>query len=74
MDSSGISNGRAEIVIQDLVKDFGDVKAVNGLSLEINNGEMFGFLGPSRRGQDDHDQHAQRPAEAHSRISPNRRL
>jgi ABC-2 type transport system ATP-binding protein len=33
------------------VKHFGDVKAVNGLNLEIRKGEMFGFLGPNGAGK-----------------------
>ena len=40
-----------EIVIQDLAKVFGEVKAVNNLSLEIQKGEMFGFLGPNGAGK-----------------------
>jgi len=40
-----------EIVIMDLVKQFGDVTAVNGLTLEIRKGEMFGFLGPNGAGK-----------------------
>ncbi len=40
-----------EIAIKDLVKNFGDVKAVNGLNLEIYKGEMFGFLGPNGAGK-----------------------
>ena len=46
-----LSNARPEIVIKDLVKNFGDVKAVNGLNLEIYKGEMFGFLGPNGAGK-----------------------
>jgi ABC-2 type transport system ATP-binding protein len=51
-----MDNGRAAqngnvIVIKDLVKHFGDVKAVNGLDLEIRKGEMFGFLGPNGAGK-----------------------
>ena len=42
---------RNEIVIKDLVKDFGDVKAVNGLTLDIKKGELFGFLGPNGAGK-----------------------
>jgi ABC-2 type transport system ATP-binding protein len=51
MDSERASAARDEIVIKDLVKDFGDVKAVNGLNLEIRKGEMFGFLGPNGAGK-----------------------
>jgi ABC-type multidrug transport system ATPase subunit len=40
-----------EIVIKELVKHFGDVKAVNGLNLGIKKGEMFGFLGPNGAGK-----------------------
>jgi ABC-2 type transport system ATP-binding protein len=44
------SNGKA-IVIDNLVKQFGDVTAVNGLNLAIGKGEMFGFLGPNGAGK-----------------------
>jgi len=40
-----------EIVIQNLKKQFDDVTAVNGLSLTIRKGEMFGFLGPNGAGK-----------------------
>jgi len=42
---------QTEIVVNNLVKDFGDVRAVNGLNLEIYKGEMFGFLGPNGAGK-----------------------
>lgn len=45
-----MENGNV-IVINDLVKDFGDVTAVNGLNLEIRKGELFGFLGPNGAGK-----------------------
>lgn len=51
MDSERKFEARDEIVIKDLEKDFGDVKAVNGLNLEIRKGEMFGFLGPNGAGK-----------------------
>jgi ABC-2 type transport system ATP-binding protein len=51
MDYERTTEARDEIVIKDLVKDFGDVKAVNGLNLEIRKGEMFGFLGPNGAGK-----------------------
>ncbi len=34
-----------------LVKNFGKVKAVNGLDLEVNKGEFFALLGPSASGK-----------------------
>ena len=51
MDTLGSPNGQYEIVIKDLVKNFGQVKAVNGLDLAIRKGEMFGFLGPNGAGK-----------------------
>ena len=51
MDNERTPGTRDEIVIKDLEKDFGDVKAVNGLNLEIRKGEMFGFLGPNGAGK-----------------------
>jgi len=51
MDNERSPNGKSEIVIKDLSKNFGDVTAVNGLNLEIRKGEMFGFLGPNGAGK-----------------------
>jgi len=34
-----------------LVKDYGDVRAVNGLELEVRAGECFGLLGPNGAGK-----------------------
>jgi ABC-2 type transport system ATP-binding protein len=34
-----------------LTKSFGDVRAVDGLSLEVRRGEIFGFLGPNGAGK-----------------------
>ncbi len=39
------------IQIQDLVRRYGDVEAVRGLSLEIRGGEIFGLLGPNGAGK-----------------------
>ncbi|MDP5274321.1 ATP-binding cassette domain-containing protein [Chengkuizengella axinellae] len=40
------------IVVEDLVKTFkGDVKAVQGISFEVEDGEFFAFLGPNGAGK-----------------------
>ena len=42
-----------EVVLRlvDVAKSFGDVRAVDGISLDINAGEFFALLGPSRSGK-----------------------
>ena len=39
------------IVIRDLHKRFGDVQAVRGISLEVEQGEIFSLLGPNGAGK-----------------------
>ena len=39
------------ISIRNLVKDYGDVRAVDHLDLEIGKGEIFGLLGPNGAGK-----------------------
>lgn len=39
------------LVIEDLTKDYGDVRAVDGLSLAIPEAEVFGLLGPNGSGK-----------------------
>ena len=36
---------------EDLVKDHGDVRALDGLSLSVEQGEFFGLLGPNGAGK-----------------------
>ena len=37
--------------IENLTRDFGEVRAVDGLSLEVPSGIIFGFLGPNGSGK-----------------------
>jgi ABC-2 type transport system ATP-binding protein len=44
-------DGASAIIIKNLVKQFDDVTAVNGINLEIKKGELFGLLGPNGAGK-----------------------
>jgi len=44
-------NGERSVVIENLVKRFGDFVAVDHISLETHKGEIFGFLGPNGAGK-----------------------
>jgi ABC-2 type transport system ATP-binding protein len=41
----------AALVVRDLRKSYGDVRAVDGLDLEVKSGECFGLLGPNGAGK-----------------------
>lgn len=46
-----VQNGHPALEVRNLVKVFGELKAVDHLSLEVNRGEVFGFLGPNGAGK-----------------------
>jgi ABC-2 type transport system ATP-binding protein len=46
-----MNTNQSPIVAHDLVRHFGDVKAVDGVDLEVHQGEIFGFLGPNGAGK-----------------------
>ena len=52
-----------------LVKSFGDVRALDGVDLEVAPGTVLGLLGPQRRRQDDR---RARPDDAAARPTPAR--
>ena len=39
------------IRVESLVKDYGDVRAVDGIDFEVKDGEILGFLGPNGAGK-----------------------
>lgn len=46
-----VTDGRPAIVVEGLTKGFGKVTAVDGVTLSVQAGEIFGFLGPNGAGK-----------------------
>lgn len=46
-----MNNDARSVVVEELVKRFGDFTAVDHISLETRKGEIFGFLGPNGAGK-----------------------
>jgi ABC-2 type transport system ATP-binding protein len=46
-----MTNSNPPITAHQLVRAFGDVRAVDGVDLEVAEGEIFGFLGPNGAGK-----------------------
>jgi ABC-2 type transport system ATP-binding protein len=46
-----MKNHSPSVMVRELVKRFGDFVAVNRISLEAHQGEIFGFLGPNGAGK-----------------------
>src|SRR6266545_6211890 len=44
-------DGAAAIAVEDIRKSYGDLKAVDGVSFSVAEGEFFGILGPNGAGK-----------------------
>ena len=47
----------AALLIENLVKSYGPVQAVRGVSFTVQTGEIFGLLGPNGAGKINHRMH-----------------
>jgi ABC-2 type transport system ATP-binding protein len=51
INSNGNSGAPAAIVVENIVKRYGDFEAVKGVSFSVSDGEIFGLLGPNGAGK-----------------------
>jgi len=51
MEKLNDANGSTVIEVEDLRKNFGDLQAVDGITFNIEKGEIFGILGPNGAGK-----------------------
>jgi hypothetical protein len=58
----------AVIETDGLTKFYGRSRGIWLVDLEVNEGEVFGFLGAERGGQDDHDPHPPELLATHRRA------
>jgi ABC-2 type transport system ATP-binding protein len=49
--TSSPDHPQVALAVRELVKDYGGLRAVDHLSLEVRHGEIFGFLGPNGAGK-----------------------
>ena len=61
------------IKVENLVKKFGDVTAVDDVSFEVGSGEIFACSGPKRCRKNDDNQDADHAAKTDQRQNRDRR-
>jgi ABC-2 type transport system ATP-binding protein len=61
----------AVIEVSNLTKNYGDIRAIDHISFEVGEGEVFGFLGPNGAGKTTTIRiltGLSRPTEGHARV------
>ncbi|MBU6427999.1 MAG: ABC transporter ATP-binding protein [Cyanobacteria bacterium REEB65] len=49
--AASLAAGKPAVCIESLVKDYGSLRAVDGISFSVPQGDFFGFLGPNGAGK-----------------------